>query len=153
MFAKIAIATATLATAAMMSAAPAAAGAGIHYGLGNDRITVEIGYGNYNNNRYGGNRRSGSSAYSDYRPYRHYAHLTPLQRHRRILRNSGGMRAWKVKRHLRNRGFYRIRITDNLLPIYKFRACRHGKRFTISTNRFGDIRWKNRIGRCHGFRG
>lgn len=56
--------------------------------------------------------------------------------------------AWAVRNDLKDRGYRRIRITDNQLPRYEFRACRNGKRFIISTNRFGDVRWREKIGYC-----
>lgn len=152
MIGKIAMATATLATAAMISAAPAAAG-GLYYSAGNDRLSIEIGYRDrrYDDyDRYYGYGYDARGPFGGYRNHHRRADFSPLQRHRWILRNRGGVKAWKVKRRLKNRGFYRIRIVDNLLPIYKFRACRNGKRFKIATNRFGEIRWKDRIGRCGG---
>ncbi|MEL6373467.1 MAG: OmpA family protein [Pseudomonadota bacterium] len=49
---------------------------------------------------------------------------------------------------LRQRGFARIRITDNELPGYGAEACRNGDRFRLRMNRFGAIRNSRILGSC-----
>ena len=56
----------------------------------------------------------------------------------------------RIRRILRNRGYYRINFTDRYLPVYKARACRNGKRFHLRINRWGNIMSRNRIGNCAG---
>jgi len=55
-----------------------------------------------------------------------------------------------IRRSLRQRGYYNIHFTDRHLPVYKVRACRNGKKFSLRLNRWGDVRRRSRIGRCDG---
>ena len=55
-----------------------------------------------------------------------------------------------VRRKLRARGYYNIRFTDRHLPVYKVRACRNGKKFSLRLNRWGKVNRRVRIGRCDG---
>jgi hypothetical protein len=54
----------------------------------------------------------------------------------------------RVRGELRERGYYNIRFTDRKLPIYKVIACKRGSKFKMHTNRWGDIRYRKRIGSC-----
>ncbi len=53
-----------------------------------------------------------------------------------------------IRRSLRARGYYNIRFIDRVLPVYKVRACRNGRKFRLRLNRWGDIRRRVRIGWC-----
>jgi len=54
----------------------------------------------------------------------------------------------QVRHRLRHRGFHNIYFTDKWLPVYKVKACKHGKRFKLRLNRFGNIKWRKKIGWC-----
>jgi hypothetical protein len=55
-----------------------------------------------------------------------------------------------IRKSLRRKGFSRIVYTDRRLPVYKAKACKNGKRFTIRLNRRGAIISRHRTGRCFG---
>ncbi|MCP4933734.1 MAG: hypothetical protein GY927_05890 [bacterium] len=53
-----------------------------------------------------------------------------------------------VRRSLRDRGYRNIHFTDRHLPVYKVRACRNGKRYSLRLNRWGRIMDRDRRGWC-----
>ncbi|MEO0618250.1 MAG: hypothetical protein AAFZ01_03120 [Pseudomonadota bacterium] len=55
-----------------------------------------------------------------------------------------------IRDRLRRNGWSAIRFTDRSLPRYVAEACRRGNRFRIELNRRGNIRFRQRIGRCRG---
>ncbi len=61
-----------------------------------------------------------------------------------------GLPLHAIKRMLRHRNYRRIRVRDAHLPVYKFKACRNGKRYLIWTNRWGRIIDRHRRGYCVG---
>ena len=63
-------------------------------------------------------------------------------------RRQGGKRPAEIRRLLRERGFERIIFTDRQLPVYVVRACKGNRRMELRLNRFGEIRDRERIGRC-----
>ncbi len=62
-----------------------------------------------------------------------------------------GVPIHRIRNKLRHRGFYKIRFTDRYLPVYKARACKHGKRFKMRINRWGEVMRRRQIGWC-GYR-
>ncbi len=62
----------------------------------------------------------------------------------------GGVPIFKIRQKLRHRGYRRIQFTDRWLPVYKARACKHGKRYKLNINRWGKVMWRSRIGWCGG---
>ena len=57
--------------------------------------------------------------------------------------------AWKVRRQLRHRGFYRMRFVDSRAPVYKLRATgpRGHRVFLVVSSRTGRIIERHRIRR------
>ena len=53
---------------------------------------------------------------------------------------------------LRDRGYRRLRVRDGQLPGYKIKACKNGRKFMLGVNRWGGIKWRDRIGTCFHFR-
>ena len=54
----------------------------------------------------------------------------------------------RIRRKLRARGYYNIRITDRRWRGYRARACKNGRRFVLKLNRFGRIINRDRRGWC-----
>lgn len=69
-------------------------------------------------------------------------------KHRYGQKHFYGNRLAKIRRKLRNRGFYNIRFTDRHLPVYKAVACKRNKRMKLVMNRWGHTMWRTRIGWC-----
>lgn len=84
-----------------------------------------------------------ASARSVHQVQKHHHHQVQNHRHHRV-----GVSLRQVRKQLRRRGYQRIRLTDRRLPVYRAKACKHGKRFNVRINRFGGIISRNRIGRC-----
>lgn len=53
-----------------------------------------------------------------------------------------------IRSMLQRRGYHSIVFTDRSLPVYRVTACKGGDRFSLRINRFGEIRDRDRIGRC-----
>lgn len=53
-----------------------------------------------------------------------------------------------IRQVLRDQGYNRIKFTDRQLPRYVAEACLDGRRYELAINRFGEVRNRNRIGRC-----
>lgn len=84
-----------------------------------------------------------ASAHPAHKHGHYYNHGPHFKMHR------VGLRPHTIRRKLRARGYHRIRFTDRHLPVYKARACKNGKRFALHMNRWGWIKDRYRIGRCH----
>ncbi|GJM01836.1 MAG: hypothetical protein DHS20C08_03370 [Rhodomicrobium sp.] len=89
------------------------------------------------------------------KPYKnkHMKHKYKKNKKHKYYNNYGfkkhhGNRIGKIRRKLRNRGFYNIRFTDRYLPIYKAVACKRGKRLKLTMNRWGNVMWRKRVGWC-----
>ena len=61
---------------------------------------------------------------------------------------SKGLPLHVIRKSLRWRDYRRIRVRDGQLPVYKFKACRNGKRFMLFVNRWGKIMHRERRGFC-----
>ena len=90
---------------------------------------------------------AGSSAFAIGAGASARAHMmTPVK----SLAKTVALRPWGIRRSLRARGYRNIVFIDRVLPVYKVRACRNGKRFKLRLNRWGDINRRVRIGYCGG---
>lgn len=56
-----------------------------------------------------------------------------------------------IMRDLRGRGFSRLRIRKTYKSGYNIKACKRGRKVMLGVNRWGDIRWRERIGNCFRF--
>lgn len=54
-----------------------------------------------------------------------------------------------MKGKLAVQGYKQIVFTDQRLPVYKAKACKHGDRFKLHLNKWGKIVKRNRVGNCH----
>ena len=56
--------------------------------------------------------------------------------------------ARNLARHLRDKGYERIEIIDDRLPVYQAEACSANERVSLQLNKFGVITARDVIGRC-----
>jgi len=62
-----------------------------------------------------------------------------------------GASRYIVRRKLRRRGFYKIRIRSRAYRGYRVTACRNDRRFRMAVSRWGRIKWRAPAGYC-GYR-
>lgn len=68
--------------------------------------------------------------------------------HHKVLKKQGGVALPLIRRKLKLSGYKQIIYTDRKLPIYKVRACRNGKQYSLRLNGRGKVLSRARLGKC-----
>ncbi|MGI9570761.1 MAG: hypothetical protein ACR2PH_13755 [Desulfobulbia bacterium] len=62
-----------------------------------------------------------------------------------------GLPVYVIMGELRERGFRRLRVRGYNKTGYSIKACKRGRKVMLGVNRWGDIKWRERIGKCFHF--
>ena len=68
--------------------------------------------------------------------------------HHKVHKKQGGVALPIIRQKLKLSGYKQIVYTDRKLPVYKARACKNGKQFSLRLNGWGKVISRARLGKC-----